>query len=101
MKTFEEFRSDFISKSKNAGACEGEYKRLLQSETKESVIAVIKDNIRWIFNNSVLNSADLLEGFTKEELNSFHIYTSGDNSVVARNNEILNIITLGSSQATV
>ena len=101
MKTFEQFRYDFIDACREAEACQPEFKRLLASTTKESVIQVIKDNIYWCINNKVISAEILLESFSIEELIEFDIYTSGEHTISLSGTDVKHIVTLGSSQATV
>jgi len=101
MKPFEEFRLEFIQTCRDNNACEPEFRRLISTDTKENFFKVIKHNINWCFQKGILSTKILLENFSVEELNSFDIYTSGEHNVVTSGQEIRNMITLESSQATV
>ena len=101
MKSFDELKSEILLRAENLDACETQYEAAQNCEDKMQLLSLFKENAQWCLSKGLTSSKELLEIFTIEELNYANIYTSGEHSIIARNNEILKIVTLDSSQATV
>jgi len=98
--TFEQVKEDVIARCKKHGACQPEFKRILDSSDFQSLLQVLKDNMNWCLKEKMID-ADYLElMFGKELLWSNHIYTSGTNSVRLSEAKAV-VVTLGSSQNTI
>ena len=76
MKTFKELKKYFKDAGKRASACTSEYHRVLQSKTKSELLAVIKDNFRWCFENGCV-SPDILDWFGQDVVENAGIYYKG------------------------
>ena len=53
-QTFEEAKKEIVEQCKLKYACEREFKRLLESENYSELNQVLRDNINWTLNNSIL-----------------------------------------------
>ncbi len=85
-KTFETFKSEFITACKNKGACEPEFKRVLLSNNFTELLQVIKDNYSWCMNNELFSKEDIIRWVDNETLISngfYYDYTGVINGNVA------------------
>jgi hypothetical protein len=64
-KTFEQLKSEFSDKCRAASACQGEFRRVLNSETEQQLLKVIYDNLDWCISHEVI-SHEWLAGFSEE-----------------------------------
>ena len=76
MKTFQEIKEQIITMAKKAGACEGQFKRVLNSENEQDLMRVIKGNISWCYNN--LDLILMLDLFDINLCVEFGIYHKGE-----------------------
>jgi len=79
MKTFEVFKQDFIAACKNAGACQGEFKKLVASENWQELLTVIKNNANWFCYTGKVISTDILLEIPDDELVGAEIYVNKRN----------------------
>ena len=54
MERFEQFKKELLARAKAADACAEQYLRALHAETMDSLLAVVRDNFRWVVRNDVL-----------------------------------------------
>ena len=73
LKNIWENKELFIQKCKEVGACEGEFKRLLQAQSKEDFMQVVLDNYNWVnrrISKEYYYAYNFSEGFAVVELNN-------------------------------
>ncbi len=78
LKTFDQFKADFAKACKSRGACQEEFKKLLESENWQDLLTVIKNNARWCYNNKVIDE-DILSFVPDKELLEAGIYVKKEN----------------------
>jgi hypothetical protein len=64
---FEELKKEVLRRAKEANACASQYRRALESQNAEELIAVIKDNLLFNRNHSIL-TAELGNQYERPEL---------------------------------
>ncbi len=99
MKTFQEFKSDFIKLCEKNNSCEYEFKQVLKSKNKSMLLKVIKDNFSWCYENSIMSKESILALWEIQELKEIHIYFENNQEIVIREDSV--IILWGSSQNTI
>ena len=73
LKNIWDNRELFIQKCKEEEACEGEFKRLLQAQSKEDFMQVVLDNYEWVnreITKEYYYAYDFFEGFAVVELDN-------------------------------
>lgn len=80
MKTFKEFKDFIKNQGKKSNACQEQYKRVLESETFEELLQVIKDNYNWCYSNNVFTKEELINYVPYQTLldNGFYYNYSGE-----------------------
>jgi hypothetical protein len=53
---FENFKQEFITKCKAAGACKSEFNRVLASQSMDELVTVICENLSWCIRNNVIDA---------------------------------------------
>ena len=91
---FEEFKIEVLARARREGACVGQYKRALASTSYEELAEVIKDNINWNRNHSIVTS-ELANNCDKPEIwntgnQNVGLFNIGDRNNGDRNSGDLN-----------
>jgi len=81
MKQFKKIKEEFIEKCKDNGACQEEFKRILNSKNKKELITVIADNFNWCYFNKVVDS-EFFDSIGEKIVNSSGIYYKGEIKVI-------------------
>ena len=72
MKTFEEFKEQILSLSKEANACKSQYERAYKSTTFAELFQVIKDNWNYACENGII-TGEIIDS-VKEEANKCEVW---------------------------
>ncbi len=96
--TFKSFKEEIINRCKNNGACQSEFKRVLESKKYSTLLEVLKENMSWCLSNDTI-TIELLDRVNSDTLVKADIYFKGEHEINVSKNSL--IITLGSSSATI
>ena len=77
MKKFLQIKEAFIELLRDKSPCNGEYRRVLESETEQELLEVIKDNLGWCSQKGVCPDS-FLQMFTPEILLASGVANTGE-----------------------